>query len=169
MNAVRCDVLEAGMEIPMTRLCRILGVPRSTAYHLPKVERLHRPVDEALAQTIHGIIQAHPTYGIRRVWAWLKHRLDQPTNRKKIHRLMRIKGWTVRQRAMGKRPRVPGSRSIAPHPINAGAPISPSSSAARTGGARSFPSSTAAPERCWAGVSTAPPAPRPPSALWRRP
>jgi putative transposase len=104
------------MEIPMTRLCRILGVPRSTAYHQPKVERLHRPVDEALARTIHGIIQAHPTYGIRRVWAWLKHRLDQPTNRKKIHRLMRIKGWTMRQRAIGKRPRVPGSRSIAPAP-----------------------------------------------------
>ena len=81
------------MEIPMTRLCRILGVPRSTAYHQPKVERLHRPVDEALARTIHEIIQAHPTYGIRRVWAWLKHRLDQPANRKKIHRLMRIKGW----------------------------------------------------------------------------
>lgn len=71
------------MEIPMTRLCRILGVPRSMVYHQPKVERLHRPVDEALAQTIHGIIQAHPTYGIRRVWAWLKHRLDQPANRKR--------------------------------------------------------------------------------------
>lgn len=104
------------MEIPMTRLCRILDVPRSTAYHQPKVERLYRPVDEALARTIHEIIQTHPTYGVRRVWAWLKHRLDQPTNRKKIHRLMRIKGWTMRQRAIGKRPRVPGSRSIAPAP-----------------------------------------------------
>ncbi len=81
---------------------------RSTAYHQPKVERLRRPVDEALARTIHEIIQAHPTYGIRRVWAWLKHRLNQPANRKKIHRLMRIKGWTMRQRAIGKRPRVPG-------------------------------------------------------------
>jgi hypothetical protein len=58
VNAVRCDVLEAGMEIPMTRLCRILDVPRSTAYHRPKLERLHRPVDEALARIIYGIIQA---------------------------------------------------------------------------------------------------------------
>jgi putative transposase len=116
VNAVRCDVLEAGMEIPITRLCRILGVPRSTAYHQPKVERMHRPVDEALARTIHEIIQAHPTYGIRRVWAWLRYRLDQSANRKKIHRLMRIKGWTMRQRAIGKRPRVPGSKSIAPEP-----------------------------------------------------
>lgn len=116
MNAVRCDVLESGLEIPLARLCRILGVPRSTAYHQPRIERLHRPVDEALARTVHEIIQVHPTYGIRRVWAWLKHRLDQPANRKKIHRLMRIKGWTMRQRAVGKRPRVPGSRSIAAQP-----------------------------------------------------
>ena len=116
MNAVRCDLLQAGIEIPLVRLCRTLEVPRSTAYHQPKLERLHRPVDEALAHTIHEIIQAHPTYGIRRVWAWLKHRLDQPANRKKIHRLMRIKGWTMRQRAVGKRPRVPGSKSIAPLP-----------------------------------------------------
>lgn len=116
MNAVQCDVLEAGMEIPMTRLCRILGVPRSTAYHQPKTERLHRPVDEGLAGTVHQIIQAHPTYGVRRVWAWLKFRLGQVANRKKVHRLMRIKGWTVRQRAAGNRPRVPGSKSIAATP-----------------------------------------------------
>lgn len=116
MNAVRCDALESGLVIPLARLCRILGVPRSTAYHQPKTERLHRPVDEALAKTVHAIIQAHPTFGIRRVWAWLKHRLGQPANRKKVHRLMRIKGWTIRQRAAGKRPRVPGSKSIAPIP-----------------------------------------------------
>ena len=29
---------------------------------------------------------------------------------------MRIKGWIMRQRAIGKRPRVPGSLSIAPAP-----------------------------------------------------
>ncbi len=104
------------MEIPMTRLCRVLGVPRSTVYHQPKVEKLHRPVDEALARTVHEIIQTHPTFGIRRVWAWLRYRLDQSANRKKIHRLMRIKGWTCRQRAVGKRPRAPGSKSIAPQP-----------------------------------------------------
>lgn len=104
------------MEIPMTRLCRILEVPRSTAYHQPKTERLHRPVDEGLARTIHEIIQDHPTYGVRRVWAWLKYRLGQPANRKKVHRLMRIKGWTMRQRLAGKRPRVPGSISVTPAP-----------------------------------------------------
>jgi transposase InsO family protein len=50
VTAVRCDFLPAGVEIPMARLCRTLGVARSTAYHQPKVERLHRPVDEALAR-----------------------------------------------------------------------------------------------------------------------
>lgn len=104
------------MEIPTTRLCRALGVPRSTAYHQPKVEKLHRTVDEALARTVHEIIHVHSTFGIRRVWAWLRYRLDQFANRKKIHRLKRIKGWTCRQRAVGKRQRVPGSKSIAPPP-----------------------------------------------------
>jgi putative transposase len=116
VNAVRCDLLQTGLEIPMTKLCVWLEVPRSTAYHRPKLERLHRPVDEVVARTVYEIIQDHPTFGVRRVWAWLKQRLDQPANRKKIHRLMRIKGWTVRQRVVGRRPRVPGSKSIAPLP-----------------------------------------------------
>jgi putative transposase len=116
VNAVRCDLLQAGQEIPMTKLCTWLQVARSTAYHQPKVERLHRPVDEVLSRLVYAIIQDHPTFGVRRVWAWLRYRLDQPANRKKVHRLMRIKGWTVRQRAVGKRPRVPGSKSIAPLP-----------------------------------------------------
>lgn len=47
---------------------------------------------------------------------WLKHRMGQPTNRKKIHRLMRIKGWAMHQWPIGRRARVPGSRSIAPAP-----------------------------------------------------
>ena len=54
MNAVRCDLLQAGVEIPMTRLCKVLGVARSTAYHQSKVERLHRPVDEALVHMVAG-------------------------------------------------------------------------------------------------------------------
>lgn len=116
MNAVRCDLLQRGLDVPLSRLCRTLEVARSTAYHQPKLERLHRPVDEGLARDVHAIIQVHPTFGVRRVWAWLKHQLHQPANRKKVHRLMRIKGWTMRQRAVGKRPRVPGSKSIAPEP-----------------------------------------------------
>jgi len=116
VNAVCLECLEEGLEIPMTRLCRILGVPRSTAYHQPRIAKLHRPVDEAMAQDIHGLIQAHPTYGVRRVWAWLTHRMNRVVNRKKVHRIMRIKGWTVRQRKAGHRPRVPGSKSVAEVP-----------------------------------------------------
>lgn len=116
MNAVRLECLEEGLEIPMTSLCRILGVPRSTAYHQPRVTRLHRPVDEAMAQDIHTLIQEHPTYGVRRVWAWLTHRMKRVVNRKKVHRIMRIKEWTIRQRKAGNRPRVPGSKSVAELP-----------------------------------------------------
>lgn len=43
-----------------------------------------------------------------------------------------------------------GTEALRSHPISAGAPISPSSSAVRMGGARSSPSSIAAPVRCWA-------------------
>ena len=104
------------MEIPTTRLCQIRTVPRSTTYSLPKVDSLQHLVEEALARKIHEIILGHPTYDIHRVWAWLKRELNQLTNRKKIHRLMRIKGWTMRQRAISKRQRVPASRSITPEP-----------------------------------------------------
>ena len=62
------------------------------------------------------MIQCFPQFGIRRIWAYLYYRLREVVNRKKIARLMRLKGWTMRQRKTGLRPRVEISRSVATVP-----------------------------------------------------
>lgn len=116
MKAVYNDMLADDWEIGITTLCDALGVPRSTAYYRPiGIER--RPVvDETLAARVREIIGRYPMFGIRRVWAWLRRRMGIEVNRKKVARLMRLKGWTLAKRKIGNRPRVEYSSSVAERP-----------------------------------------------------
>ncbi len=57
------------------------------------------------------LIQEHPTYGYRRLWALLRHRLGLRVNRKRIYRILKAKRWLVHQRAVTPRPRVKASVS----------------------------------------------------------
>lgn len=75
-----------------------------------------RSDEGGLAMVIFEILQAHPTYGIRRVWAYLRFHLDWEVNRKCVGRIMRKNGWTPRQRRVGGRPRVRFSQSTADRP-----------------------------------------------------
>ena len=70
-------------------------------------------VDEELADKIHALIQRFPTWGYRRLCAWLRHKEGIKVNKKKVRRIIRIKGWTVNQRILTPRPRVKGKRSRA--------------------------------------------------------
>jgi putative transposase len=67
----------------------------------------------ALVEQIHQLIQQHPTFGYRRIWALLRCREGQRVNRKKIYRLMKVKGWMLHQRMVTPRPRVQKLRSRA--------------------------------------------------------
>ena len=116
MIAIANDFLAAGQSVPVATLCRVLELPRSTAYYKPKSEPLERPCDPELTGMIYAIIQEHPAFGVRRVWAWLRFQLDIIVNRKAVHRIMRLNGWTMRQRRTGRRPRVEAFPSIAAHP-----------------------------------------------------
>ena len=70
-------------------------------------------LDEELARAILDLIRAFPTYGYRRIWALLHHGRGLRVNKKKIYRIMKLKGWLVHQRSTTPRPRVQGRRSIA--------------------------------------------------------
>ena len=94
------------------RLCRWLEVPRSSVYYHPR-ERAPRSLDQAV---VSAVIDAFPTFGIRRVWAYLRFRLKQLVNRTKIARIMRIKGWTVNKRPRGGGPRVKATKSVTSRP-----------------------------------------------------
>jgi putative transposase len=113
---VLADALNDGLDPSMAQLCRALEVPRSTAYHLPRRDERTPRIDVELRDRIKWIIESFPTFGIRRVWAWLKFRMGLTVNRKKVARIMRRQGWTMKQRRQGLRPRVEIKRSVAEKP-----------------------------------------------------
>jgi putative transposase len=92
-------------------ICRILDVPRSTAYYR---EHDHvTVVDEVMAQRVKHLIDAEPYLGYRMVWARLR-RHGFKINRKAVQRIMQVKGWQCHRR-LKKRcsPRVERSTSVA--------------------------------------------------------
>ena len=97
-------------------MCRIVGVSRS-AYRKakePKTTNSSKPqLDEVLVQKIKALIERFPTYGYRRIWVWLRYKLGVTVSKKKVYRLMKLKGWMVRQRKNTPRPRVKKQRSRA--------------------------------------------------------
>ena len=115
MGKVQQHLLASGKSIPVAKLSSWLGLPRSTAYYQPR-QRKPRPIDEALAAKIKQIHEAEPACGVRGTWSRLRFRDGILVNRKKVHRLMKLKGWTLPKRIIGRRPRVQISRSVADHP-----------------------------------------------------
>lgn len=115
MNRVHQRLLASGKSLPVSRLCQWLGLPRSTAYYQPR-ERAGRPVDEVLAARIKRLHEEEPACGVRGTWSRLRFRDGIRVNRKKVHRIMRLKGWTLPKRRAGRRPRVEASKSVAEKP-----------------------------------------------------
>jgi len=112
-----------GKAVAVARVCRWLGVPRSTAYALPRVKTPRRPRVRAetlpegfLAGLIYALIQVYPTFGVRMIWSQIRFTLGFRVNRKRVARIMRQEGWTVTKRSKGGRPRVTVKTSIAEHP-----------------------------------------------------
>ena len=75
------ELSEEGRQVSTSRLSRILGVPRSTVYYSRR-QRRPRRLDESLAGRIWQTIQEFPAWGIRKVWAYLKHVVGMTVNRK---------------------------------------------------------------------------------------
>lgn len=98
------------------RLARVLEVDRrrfNEAYRQQARRTPSRAVDEQLCARIHRLIQEHPTFGYRRIWALLRFREGIGVNRKKVQRIMQIRGWQCTNRKATPRPRVRKSRSRA--------------------------------------------------------
>ena len=94
-------------------VCRVLGVARSRLAGRPKAtvgER--RAVDPERAERIRFLIQANPVHGYRQLTAWLR-KDNGIVNRKRVYRVLKLKGWLVHQRAVTPRPRVHGMVSRA--------------------------------------------------------
>ena len=96
------------------RVCSALAVPRSAVWQITAgCPRREPVVAEVLAARLVRLIEAHPTYGYRRLWALLRFGEGIRINRKAVYRALALKGWFVHQRQVTPRPRVQGRRSRA--------------------------------------------------------
>jgi len=101
---VQSRMFSEGKMVSLAKLCKWLGVPRRSIYYKP-VKRT--PVyDENLVLRVKELIEKHPELGYRRVAFFLKE------NRKKVQRIFQYKGWQVRKRTVGKRPRIKHMKSV---------------------------------------------------------
>lgn len=115
MKTVRATFLTSGKAPSVTKLCEWFDLPRSTAYYEPKDPK-PPAVDEPLASRIKALHEAEPFLGVRGTWSRLRFVEGIPVNRKKVHRIMKLKGWTLPKRRTGSRPRVQTNISVTEAP-----------------------------------------------------
>jgi len=82
---------------PRRIVAEALGLHRSTLYR-NKISSVDKAIgetvfDEELALRIRSILDEEETFGYRRVWAHLKFKHGICVNIKKVHRIMKLKGW----------------------------------------------------------------------------
>ena len=101
-------LLSDGIAVPMTKLCAWFGVPRRTVYYKPV--KAPPKIDPAFEEPIKAMIEESPSFGYRTV-AWLLG-----FNKNTVQRIFRLKGWQVRKRPVGARPRIEALPSVAEAP-----------------------------------------------------
>ena len=109
---------EEGKIVSVAQLCRWFGVPRSTFYYRPPADAVPKPpmVDRALETKIREIIDEEPAVGLRMITARIRRAAEEPVNKKKIHRIIKLNQWQCQRRPQGHRPRAHGWVSRASQP-----------------------------------------------------
>jgi len=88
--------------------CRMLGVVRATLQRRPRSSSPRIPRAPAWMSQLQALIQQHPTFGSRRLWALLRFREGVVVNRKTVYRVLAQQRWLVHQRPCTPRPRARG-------------------------------------------------------------
>ncbi|MEQ8399393.1 MAG: hypothetical protein RIE24_09935, partial [Silicimonas sp.] len=101
-------LLADGFAVPLTKLCAWFGVPRRSVYYKPV--KSPPKVDPRFAEPIKALIEEEPSFGYRTV-AWLLG-----FNKNTVQRIFQIRGWQVRKRSIGARPRIEALPSVAQAP-----------------------------------------------------
>ena len=108
MLSVQQGLRDEGVTVPMTKLCQWFGVARRTTYYKPT--KGPAKVNAELAEPIKEMIEAEPSFGYRTVAALLG------MNKNTVQRIFQLKGWQVRKRPLGQRPRIEAKVSRAEGP-----------------------------------------------------
>ncbi|WP_343740306.1 DDE-type integrase/transposase/recombinase [Delftia tsuruhatensis] len=105
---VQQGLADEGVVVSLSQLCRWFEVPRRAVYY--KTVKAPPKVDPRFVEPIKAMIEESPSFGYRTV----AHLLG--FNKNTVQRIFQIKGWQVRKRAIGMRPRVQALPSVAKAP-----------------------------------------------------
>ncbi|WP_205742706.1 hypothetical protein [Onishia niordana] len=94
--------------VSLVKLCQWLGFPRRSLYYRPMSRQ--RVIITDLARRVKLTLERFTTYGYRRLACILGE------NRKPILRILQLKGWQVRKRPQGFRPRAKNLPLVASRP-----------------------------------------------------
>src|SRR5690606_253171 len=98
IETIRQGLKEDGYTVSISKLCQWFGIPRRTVYYKPT--KAAPKVKPELAERIKAMIEESPSFGYRTV-AYLLG-----MNKNTVQRIFQLKGWQVKKRAIGFRPRV---------------------------------------------------------------
>ncbi len=101
-------LIAEGVVVSVAKLCAWFGIPRRTVYYKPV--KAAPKVEARFSEPIKKLIEEEPSFGYRTV-AWLLG-----FNKNTVQRIFQIKGWQVRKRAVGMRPRIQAVPSVAAAP-----------------------------------------------------
>lgn len=106
--ALRQGLKDDGYEVSISKLCQWFGVARRSVYYRPT--KAEPKVRAELAGPIKALIEEEPSFGYRTVASLLE------MNKNTVQRIFQLKGWQVRKRAIGQRPRIQALPSVATAP-----------------------------------------------------
>jgi putative transposase len=108
IRSIQQGLLDDGFKVSINKLCQWFGLPRRTVYY--KAVKAEPKVAERFETPIKALIEKEPSFGYRTV-AGLLH-----FNKNTVQRIFQLRGWQVRKRPVGLRPRVQVLPSVAEHP-----------------------------------------------------
>jgi len=76
-----------GKEVPASRACGLVGLPRRTWYYRP-TPRPSRPFDPTVRRAVLDVALERPSFGYRRVTAMVRRRLRVAVNEKRVRRIL---------------------------------------------------------------------------------
>ena len=108
MVTIQQGLKDDGVVVSMAALCRWFDQPRRTVYYRPA--KAAPQVNPELAEPIKALFEAEPSFGYRTVAGLLG------MNKNTVQRIFQLKGWQVRKRVVGHRPRIEALPSVAQRP-----------------------------------------------------
>ncbi|WP_128354011.1 integrase [Pollutimonas thiosulfatoxidans] len=108
IETIRQGLKADGYTVSIAKLCQWFGIPRRTVYYKPV--KAAPEINPQFAEPIKAMIEESPSIGYRTVANLLGF------NKNTVQRIFQLKGWQVKKRAIGFRPRIQALPSVASAP-----------------------------------------------------